>query len=160
MQSRADCGKSNPSPMKNLMLWGCLVLTLGMFAQEKIGEERNGRLVITANLNLLKAKWNEVTGETVSEYTLTSNRTETGVRYYLIGSTPSGTRIGTSVFYRSGSFFVPEPVKGVFSFTICQGCKTGGCEPQPVSDSSSICADPCNDCQRKIVAHPLLAWSD
>lgn len=119
--------------MKKFILLGFLILSISMLGQERVGENRNGTFVITANLNLLKLRWNEIMGETVKNYSIISATSEGELFYYLVANTDNGNRVATTLAYRNNIFSVPDQSLESSSTCSCDGCRWNGCDPRWLS---------------------------
>jgi len=147
--------------MKKLIALGFLILTVSAMGQQKVGENRSGTFVITANLNLLKPRWNEIVGETVSDYRIISSTNDGAQWYYLVGTSSSGTKVATTLAYEGNNFVMPDQALASSSTCKCTGCGFTGCDPRWMKALKKwICDDPCVRCQKTVTATNLTLWSD
>lgn len=138
-----------------------IILSMSMSDQEKVGENRNGTFVITANLNLLKQRWNDIAGETVSNYAIVIHKDEGVDWYYLVAKMKDGGTITTSVDYVNNTFFVPNQSLSSSSTCSCTGCGYVGCDPRWLPNSKKwICDDPCLKCKKTVTATNKSVWSN
>jgi len=138
------------------------IYSLNVIGQEKVGEDKDGKFTITANLKLLKVRWNEIASETVTNYSITSPTTENVKWYYLIGTTEKGIKLATTLAYRDGIFYVPDQTLESSSTCTCSGCGYKGCDPKWMGGSEKwICDMPCLRCTKSVTTTKLTltGWS-
>lgn len=145
--------------MKKLKILGLftllLFMNLSIFAQEKVGENRNGTFVITASLNLLKPEWNKIANQTVTNYSIISETTD-GLRvYYLEGRTANNdVKICVGLEYIDNIFYkIAIDNDGPSSTCTCSGCLSTGCDPRWFPATKVwACINGCLGCKKSVTA--------
>lgn len=143
----------NAPKMKRVFSILLLALTSMIFAQEKVGESRNGTFVITASLDVLKPAWQKWLGEQrisdpLTRYEIEEQRAEDGSTYYLlVASTKSGIVKVATGLDRVGNDFFAASESGNFASRVvsCSNCAIG-CHPKYLKrDRTWICTPECAD---------------
>lgn len=138
--------------MKKLIcLLIAIIVTPNLFAQEKVGENRDGKFVITENLKNLKDEWDKLAGENIINYSIVADEKNVET-YYLLGKTEKGIKIAIVLELKGEVFYSVVDSTGKSSTCTCSGCFYFGCDPVFVSDNKWICDDPCNECVKSVTA--------
>lgn len=143
--------------MKKIFLSLIAIVLIGFntFAQdEKIGEDRNGEFVITANLDYVLKAWNDVLIQQkidtkLETLDIRSGRYEnSGGEYFMLVAynSDNSTKVACMINRVNGNFLLRE---GELKTTVtCKGC-TQGCRPECGKDDKGWkCSDPCSTCEK------------
>jgi len=137
----------------------CLItlifLGFNSFAQDnKIGVDKKGEYVITANLDYIMKAWNDVLKKqkintTLHTFEIKSGKDENSGQLYfmLIGYNHDHSTKVACMVNRIGGNFILTPSQSLYTVT-CTGC-TEGCSPKGTEDGKGWkCDKPCTDCKK------------
>ncbi len=127
-----------------------MLMTVSVVGQEKVGENQNGKFVITENLKYLKEDWDKLADGKQIDYSIIADNKDNKI-YYLLGKTEGGLKIAISLELKDNVFYSIIDRKGVTTTCTCSGCMSTGCDPV-LSGETWYCNDPCSNCTKSVTA--------
>ena len=127
-------GILNLKAVKKRMSLSMLLLTLTFaFSQRKIGENQNGKFIITENLSDIKSEWKaqlakQGISESLGDFVIQAATSEGETYYSLQAKTPQNTTMATLLDLSKNEFRLAVGDAGTLTVT-CTGCSYG-CSPE------------------------------
>ncbi len=138
--------------MKNLLLTAfTLLLSFNLFAQEevKIGELKEGKNVITANISDIKTEWGKLiatqgNANTLDSWTIVTDKDKgNGETYHMLLAIAAdkAVKVASILSFKDNAFFIKKVAHGrlTYATTTCAGCNEA-CSPLQ-ENGAFICSD-------------------